>query len=100
MPNNNVDATKSAPKQPRKKRPRAGGPAKRRNNLMQVTDRAIDRLCSLTEDEQLMDSIDIKDLKNLTASVKELLSLSGELGETSGGGVIILPEVQTNDEQS
>ena len=45
-----------------------------------------------------MQSIDIKDLKNLTSSVKELLSLSGELdGDTGSGGVIILPEVELHD---
>lgn len=72
--------------------------ADQRLNLLHITEKAINRLYSLAEDDELMENIDIKDLKNLTASVKELLSLSGELSEKSAvGGVVILPEVNENE---
>ena len=86
-----------APEKEQKKpaRPKRPSRQKQQKSLLQVTNRAIDRLCAITADEELMQSIDIKDLKNLTSSVKELLSLSGELDENAGsGGVIILPEVE------
>lgn len=89
-----------APEKGRKKsaRPKRANRQKQQKSLLQVTNRAIDRLCAITADEELMQSIDIKDLKNLTSSVKELLSLSGELdGDTGSGGVIILPEVELHD---
>ncbi len=89
-----------APEKGRKKsaRPKRPNRQKQQKSLLQVTNRAIDRLCAITADEELMQSIDIKDLKNLTSSVKELLSLSGELdGDTGSGGIIILPEVELHD---
>ena len=43
--------------------------------------------------------MDIKELKNLISSIKELTLVSGELSDKnrSAGGIVILPEVNIDD---
>lgn len=69
-------------------------------SLKAVTEKAIDRLYNMAEDKELMQSIDLKDLKNLTGSIKELLLLSSELEpqKQTASGVIFLPEVNFKNE--
>lgn len=91
---------KSNGRPPKSSQPENPDRLKRQQSLLLVTNRAIDRLCDITNDKELMNSIDIKDLKNLTSSVKELLCLSGELdGEAETGGVIFLPEVEMHGKE-
>lgn len=67
-------------------------------NLMLATDSAIDRLEQMTRPGGEIDSMDIKDLKSLITSIKDLAGVSAELqGDTPAGGVIILPEVKSDD---
>lgn len=67
---------------------------KRKRNLMLATDSAINRLEELTRPGGEIEEMDIKELKNLISSIKELTSVSLELGEsTKSGGIVILPEV-------
>ena len=45
-----------------------------------------------------IENMDIKDLKSLISSIKDLAGVALELnGEKSAGGVVVLPEVTTND---
>lgn len=50
-----------------------------------------------------METIDLKDLKTLTASIKELMTLTAELEpekkSKNEGGVIFLPEVNLKSEE-
>lgn len=70
----------------------------RAKNLMLAADSAIDRLEQMTRPGGEIDSMDIKDLKSLITSIKDLASVSAELqGDTPAGGVIILPEVKTDE---
>ena len=71
---------------------------RREDSLLFATDSAIDRLKVLSEPGGAIDSMDIKDLKNLISSIKELSVLSVELGENPTGGVVVLPEVKITDE--
>jgi len=67
---------------------------KRRKNLILATDSAINRLEELTRPGGEIDSMDIKELKNLISSIKELTSVSIDLGEAKQtGGIVVLPEV-------
>ena len=67
---------------------------KRRKNLMLATDSAINRLEELTRPGGEIEEMDIKELKNLISSIKELTSVSLDLGESSqSGGIVVLPEV-------
>ena len=66
----------------------------RRRNLMLATDSAINRLEELTRPGGVIEEMDIKELKSLISSIKELTSVSFDLSEPKqSGGIIILPEV-------
>lgn len=70
---------------------------KRRKNLILATDSAINRLEELTRPGGEIDQMDIKELKNLISSIKELTSVSLDLGEQrQSGGIVVLPEVNIN----
>ena len=68
---------------------------KRKRNLMLATDSAINRLEELTRPGGEIENMDIKELKNLISSIKELTSVSSELSDENRpiGGVVVLPEV-------
>ena len=71
---------------------------KRKKNLMLAADSAINRLEELSRPGGEIENMDIKELKNLISSIKELVGVSLEL--SSGGrtgGVVVLPEVNLND---
>ncbi len=72
---------------------------KRKRNLMIATDSAINRLEELTRPGGEIENMDIKELKNLISSIKELTLVSGELSDKnkSAGGIVILPEVNIDD---
>ena len=70
--------------------------AERSENLLLATDSAINRLRDLSRQGGEIENMDIKDLKNLISSIKELSTISSELvGGEEKGGVVILPEVKT-----
>ena len=70
---------------------------KRKKNLMLAADSAINRLEVLSRPGGEIESMDIKELKNLISSIKELVGVSLELsGEAQSGGVVVLPEVNIN----
>lgn len=70
---------------------------KRRKNLMLATDSAINRLEELTRPGGEIEEMDIKELKNLISSIKELTTVSLDLNEQrQTGGIIVLPEVNLN----
>lgn len=70
---------------------------KRKKNLMLATDSAINRLEELTRPGGEIENMDIKELKNLISSIKELTSVSLELSDSKqAGGIIVLPEVNIN----
>ena len=62
---------------------------------MLATDSAINRLEELTRPGGEIENMDIKELKNLISSIKELTSVSSELSDENRpiGGVVVLPEV-------
>ena len=68
---------------------------KRKRNLMLATDSAINRLEELTRPGGEIENMDIKELKNLISSIKDLTSVSCELSDENRpiGGVVVLPEV-------
>lgn len=78
----------------RRRRP----PANRTKDLMLATDSAIERLEIITRPGGDIEQMDIKELKNLISSIRDLASVSAELGGTRKecGGVVILPEVQND----
>ena len=70
---------------------------KRKKNLMLATDSAINRLEELTRPGGEIESMDIKELKSLISSIKELAGVTLELSDNrQSGGIIILPEVNIN----
>ena len=71
---------------------------KRKKNLMLAADSAINRLEELSRPGGEIENMDIKELKNLISSIKELVGVSLELsGNGQSGGVVVLPEVSIND---
>lgn len=73
-------------------------PKRRTKNLLLATDSAIARLEEMSRPGGDIESMDIKDLKSLISSIKDLAGVALELnGEKSAGGVVVLPEVTTND---
>lgn len=71
---------------------------KRRNeSLLLATDSAIDRLKALSQPGGEIEQMDIKDLKNLISSIKELSYISADLSEDKAGGVVVLPEVKIDE---
>ncbi|MBQ5764955.1 MAG: hypothetical protein IIW03_02285 [Clostridia bacterium] len=73
-------------------------PKRRTKNLLLATDSAIARLEEMSRPGGDIENMDIKDLKSLISSIKDLAGVALELnGEKSAGGVVVLPEVTTND---
>lgn len=72
----------------------------RANNLMLATDSAIERLEKITRPGGEIEDMDIKELKSLISSIRDLAAVSTELmGEAKQtGGIVILPEVRQTDE--
>lgn len=72
----------------------------RANNLMLATDSAIERLEKITRPGGEIEDMDIKELKSLISSIRDLAAVSTELtGESKQtGGIVILPEVRQTDE--
>lgn len=67
----------------------------RAKNLMLATDSAIERLEIITRPGGEIESMDIKELKSLISSIRDLAAVATELsGETNSGGVVVLPEVK------
>ncbi len=87
------------PTNPKTPKRRSQSDKKRKKNLMLAADSAINRLEVLSRPGGEIENMDIKELKNLISSIKELvgvsLELSGEAVHT--GGVVVLPEVHMND---
>ncbi len=82
----------------KKRRKRSGKQKKRTANLLLATESAIDRLEQMTRPGGEIETMDIKDLKSLISSIKDLTSVSAELeSDPITGGVIILPEVKQNE---
>ncbi len=70
----------------------------RTKNLMLATDSAIDRLEAITRPGGEIENMDIKELKNLISSIRDLATVSMELKDQNhAGGVVILPEVKLNE---
>lgn len=91
MDNENQAEKRSAPR-------RSQSDKKRKKNLMLAADSAINRLEELSRPGGEIESMDIKELKNLISSIKELVGVSLELsGGKPQGGVVVLPEVSIND---
>ncbi len=91
MDNENSAEKKSAPR-------RNQSDKKRKKNLMLAADSAINRLEVLSRPGGEIENMDIKELKNLISSIKELVGVSLELsGSAQSGGVVVLPEVKLND---
>ncbi len=77
---------------------RTMSPKKRTKNLIMAADSAISRLGEISRPGSDIDSMDIKELKSLISSIKDLADVSAELtGEKQVGGVVILPEVSQNE---
>ena len=71
---------------------------KQTKNLMAAVDSAIERLGESAGPGGEIEEMDIKDLKNLISSIKDLSMVSLELSdEKTTGGVIVLPEVEINE---
>lgn len=71
---------------------------KRTKNLLLATDSAINRLEEIARPGGEIDTMDIKELKNLISSIKDLAGVAMELGgEKQTGGVVFLPEVRDDD---
>lgn len=91
-----MDNENSADKKPAQRRSQSD--KKRKKNLMLAADSAINRLEELSRPGGEIENMDIKELKNLISSIKELVGVSLELsGSGQSGGVIVLPEVSIND---
>lgn len=91
-----MENQKSTDKNPPRRRSQSD--KKRKKNLMLAADSAINRLEVLSRPGGEIESMDIKELKNLISSIKELVGVSLELsGEAQSGGVVVLPEVHLND---
>ena len=91
-----MENQKSTDKNPPRRRSQSD--KKRKKNLMLAADSAINRLEVLSRPGGEIESMDIKELKNLISSIKELVGVSLELsGEVQSGGVVVLPEVHLND---
>ncbi len=70
----------------------------RTKNLMLAADSAIERLEAITRPGGEIEQMDIKELKNLISSIRDLASVTGELKEEKErGGVIVLPEVPPDE---
>ena len=83
---------------PKNKRRKSATPKSRTSNLLLATDSAIARLEQIARPGGDIEIMDIKDLKSLISSIKDLAGVAMELnGEKSAGGVVVLPEVKTND---
>ena len=84
---------------PRRSTPRRSqSDKKRKKNLMLAADSAINRLEVLSRPGGEIENMDIKELKNLISSIKELVGVSLELsGGGTTGGVVVLPEVNSDD---
>lgn len=91
-------SSKQAEKQKNKRRKKSN--KARANNLMLATDSAIERLEIITRPGGEIEDMDIKELKSLISSIRDLAAVSTELtGEAKqSGGIVILPEVKHNDE--
>lgn len=91
-----MDNENSAEKKPAQRRSQSD--KKRKKNLMLAADSAINRLEELSRPGGEIENMDIKELKNLISSIKELVGVSLELsGSGQSGGVVVLPEVSIND---
>ena len=82
-----------------KRRRKSGTKKSRTKNLLSATNSAIDRLEQITRPGGDIESMDIRDLKNVISSIKELTAVQAELSEENSatGGVIVLPEVNLNE---
>lgn len=70
----------------------------RKKNLNLAADSAISRLEKITRPGGDIETMDIKELKNLISAIKELTGVALELEESDrSGGVVILPEVKINE---
>lgn len=70
----------------------------RTKNLLLATDSAITRLEAITRPGGEIENMDIKELKNLISSIRDLATVAAELnGEKQAGGIVILPEVKTDE---
>lgn len=69
----------------------------RSKSLLLATDSAIDRLKTMSQPGGDIEQMDIKDLKNLISSIKELSTLSTDLADKKVGGVVVLPEVEISE---
>ena len=91
MENENLVGKRAAPR-------RSQSDKKRKKNLMLAADSAINRLEELSRPGGEIENMDIKELKNLISSIKELVGVSLELSSGGqSGGVVVLPEVSIND---
>ena len=67
----------------------------RAKNLMLAADSAIERLEIITRPGGEIESMDVKELKSLISSIRDLAAVATELsGGSSSGGVVIVPEVR------
>ena len=83
---------------PENKKVRKKSNKQRSQSLLFAADSAIDRLRNLSEPGGGIEDMDIKDLKNLISSIRELSTISAELsGEERGSGVVVLPEVKLDE---
>lgn len=91
---NQQQAAKS-PTAKRRRKPTAS----RTKDLMLATDSAIERLEIITRPGGEIEQMDIKELKNLISSIRDLASVATELSgeQKQKGGVIILPEVRMDE---
>lgn len=90
MEDKNSEIKKPAPR-------RQQSDKKRKRNLMLAADSAINRLEELSRPGGEIENMDIKELKNLISSIKELTSVSLELSDDrQSGGIVVLPEVNIN----
>ena len=84
---------------PIKKR-RSKSNARRTKELMNATDSAIERLEIIARPGGEIEQMDIKELKNLISSIRDLTNVANELSgeqKNPSGGVIVLPEVQIGE---